>query len=119
MFFRFIQPINQALVTEQQTIPVTIEADEVLPITCSLFPAPGHRRLLRQANDAEQGLKLLSGVHGQSWKGEIVEIGGRNAVRMNRALGTLYLFYDVNDDYIFGGNNQVYITIEYFDNGMD
>ena len=102
---------------EQQTIPVTIEADKDLPITCSLFPAPDTGVYSDKANDAEQGLKLLSGVHGQSWKGEIVEIGGRNAVRMNRAFGTLYLFYDVNDDYIFGGNNQVYITIEYFDNG--
>lgn len=69
------------------------------------------------AQGQEDGLYLLDNGHAaESWNGEIVAIGGRRAIRLNRNWER-YAYFDVDDDYIWGGINDVYVTVEYYDLG--
>ncbi len=50
---------------------------------------------------------------------EIGEIDGVRCLKTDPARGKYYINVDVDDYYIYGGKQDVYVTVEYYDNGAD
>ncbi len=102
---------------ESQQIPnVTVTLAQTTRQDWNVMWGPDTSVYSDKAYGSEDGLILQKGG-GEKWNGEIVEIGGRKAVKTNNASGIRYFCYDVDNSYLYGGNNRVWIFVEYYDQG--
>lgn len=102
---------------EREEIPgLVVAADEIIHQNLTLMWGPDPGVWSDKAEGSESGLTLRIGS-GELWRGEIVEIGGRKAVKTNAANKIYYLSYDVDNSYLYDTNEQVWVYVEYYDLG--
>ncbi|PKO24152.1 MAG: hypothetical protein CVU38_00240 [Chloroflexi bacterium HGW-Chloroflexi-1] len=77
------------------------------------FPDYGNFEFWLYQNDAVPGGKSVP-----LWKVDATA-EGRYARRTGQATGNNDLFFDVDDDYVFGGSNRAVISVTYYDQGTD
>lgn len=97
---------------------LTVATGEIQTQNLVLKYAPDYGVYSDRGRGEEDGLRLLDGLW-EAWKGEIGEIGGRRAVKTNKNSKVYYLIYNLDDSYLYDGENKAYVSIEYFDLGTD
>lgn len=94
---------------------VQVNEDSVTNLDFILNLAPDYGVFSDKAQDQEDGLYLLSG--GDGWGGRSEEVGSKRAIVTDKSKRQEFFYFKVDDGYIFGEQNEVYVSFDYFDKG--